>query len=375
MSLKNFLLTKGFTYTYIRSMVEESQSSEEYFKGRGAQLKTANRFLKQQYVTEHIEGLDEPMFAAPTTQLFYEQAKKVVNKVTSPDLSMMYSLNPYQGCEHGCIYCYARNTHEYWGFSAGLDFESKIIVKKNAPALLEKFLLHPSWQATPISVSGNTDCYQPIERKLQITRNLLKVFAQYRHPVGMITKNSLVLRDLDLLQDLAKDNLVHIYISITTLNEELRRVMEPRTASGIKRLQIVEQLAKANIPVGIMNAPIIPGLNQDEIPAILKAAADHGARTAGMTIVRLNGSIGKIFEDWLRKNFPERFDKVWNQICDMHGGSVNDSQFGRRMSGEGVFADMIHQLFRNTNRKCFAGREMPAYNLTSFRKGGTLSLF
>jgi DNA repair photolyase len=353
----------------------EEVNNEEYFKGRGAQIKSENRFLKQQYVTEHIEGLDEPLLHAPTTQIFYEQAKKVVNKVTSPDLSMMYSLNPYQGCEHGCIYCYARNTHEYWGFSAGLDFESKIIVKKNAPQLLEKFILHPDWQATPISVSGNTDCYQPVERKLEITRKLLKVFAQYRHPIGMITKNSLILRDVDLLQDLAKDNLVHVYISITTLNEELRRVMEPRTASGIKRLNVVEQLAKANIPVGIMNAPIIPGLNQDEIPTILKAAADHGARTAGMTIVRLNGSIGKIFEDWLRKNFPDRFDKVWNQICDMHGGSVNDSQFGRRMSGEGVYADMIHQLFRNSRKKYFAGREMPAYNLTAFRKGGNLSLF
>lgn len=356
-------------------MKQENGGQDEYFKGRGAQLKTANRFLKQHYVTEHIEGLDEEMLVAPTTQLFYEQAKRVVNKVTSPDLSMMYSLNPYQGCEHGCIYCYARNTHEYWGFSAGLDFESKIIVKKNAPALLEKFLLHPDWQATPISLSGNTDCYQPVERKLEITRKLLKIFVQYRHPVGMITKNSLLLRDLDLLQDLAKDNLVHIYISITTLNEDLRRVMEPRTASGLKRLKVVEQLAKANIPVGIMNAPIIPGLNQDEIPTLLKAAADHGARTAGMTIVRLNGSIGTIFEDWLQKNFPDRFDKVWNQICDMHGGNVNDSQFGRRMSGEGVFADMIHQLFRNSRKKYFSGREMPAYNLTTFRKGGTLNLF
>src|SRR5690606_38408050 len=210
---------------------------EEYFKGRGAQIKTENKFLKNQYVTEHIEGLDEPLLSAPETQVLYEQSKKIVNKVTSPDLGMMYSLNPYQGCEHGCIYCYARNTHEYWGFSAGLDFESKIIVKKNAPASLEKFILHPDWQPVPISVSGNTDCYQPLERKLEITRGLLKIFARYRHPVGMITKNSLVLRDIDLLTDLAKDNLVHIYISITTLDEDLRRVMEPRTASAKKRLQ------------------------------------------------------------------------------------------------------------------------------------------
>jgi DNA repair photolyase len=348
---------------------------EDYFKGRGAQIKSQNNFLKAQYVTEHVEGLDEALLSSPNTQVFYENPKKIVNKVTSPDLGMMYSLNPYQGCEHGCIYCYARNAHEYYGFSAGLDFESKIMVKKNAPALLEKFLLHPDWQAVPISVSGNTDCYQPQERKLEITRNLLKVFARYRHPLGMITKNSLVLRDLDLLSDLAKDKLVHVYISITTLDESLRRIMEPRTASAIKRLQTVEALSKAGVPVGIMNAPIIPGLNDHEIPKVLQAAADHGALAAGMTIVRLNGTVGKIFEDWLRKNFPDRFDKVWNQICSMHGGNVNDSQFGRRMSGEGNFAEAIHQLFRTSKKKYFGERSMPPMDVTKFRKGGNLSLF
>jgi DNA repair photolyase len=352
-----------------------SMEETEYFKGRGSQIKTGNKFLKAQYVTDHIEGLDEPLLSSPTTQIFYEHPKKVVNKVTSPDLGMMYSLNPYQGCEHGCIYCYARNTHEYYGFSAGLDFESKIMVKKNAPQLLEKFILHPDWHPVPISLSGNTDCYQPQERKQEITRNVLKILAQYRHPVGIITKNSLILRDLDLLTDLAKDNLVHVYISITTLDEDLRRTMEPRTASARKRLSTVESLSKAGIPVGIMNAPIIPGLNHHEIPTILKAAADHGALNAGMTIVRLNGSIGQLFEDWLRKNFPDRFDKVWNQICSMHGGTVNDSQFGRRMSGEGTFAEIIHQLFRTSKRKCFAGKSMPPYDLTKFRRGGNLSLF
>jgi DNA repair photolyase len=347
----------------------------DYFKGRGAQVKTGNRFLKAEYVTDHLEGVDEPLLSAPQTQVFYEQPKNIVNKVTSPDLGMMYSMNPYQGCEHGCIYCYARNTHEYWGFSAGLDFESKIIVKKNAPQLLEKFLMHPSWQAVPISVSGNTDCYQPLERKFEITRNILKVFAKYRHPLGMITKNGLISRDIDLLSDLASENLVHVYISITTLNEDLRRQMEPRTASGIKRLKTVEALAKAGIPVGIMTAPIIPGLNHHEIPTIIKAAADHGAAAAGMTVVRLNGAIGKIFEDWLRKNFPDRFDKVWNQICTMHGGNVNDSQFGRRMSGEGNIAEMIHQLFTVSKKKFLAGKSMPPIDLTKFRKGGNLSLF
>ena len=348
---------------------------EDYFKGRGSQIKVENKFLKAQYVTDHIEGLDEPLLENPKTQIFQESPKKILNRVDSPDLGFGYSMNPYQGCEHGCIYCYARNTHEFYGFSAGLDFESKIIVKKNAARLLEQELLKPSWNVVPIMLSGNTDCYQPQEKKFEITRQMLKVLAQYRHPVSIISKNSLVLRDLDILQDLASDNLVHVYISITTLDEDLRRTLEPRTVSGIKKLKTLEVLAKANIPVGIMNAPIIPGLNDHEIPAILKAASEHGALNAGMTIVRLNGSIGVLFEDWLRKNFPDRFDKVWNQICALHDGHVNDSQFGRRMRGEGNIADAIHQLFRSSKKKYYAGKSMPVYDLTKFRKGGMLSLF
>ncbi len=346
-----------------------------YFKGRGAQIKTGNRFLKNEYVTDHIEGLDEPLLENPHTQIFEESAKKLVNKVDSPDLRFMYSMNPYQGCEHGCLYCYARNTHEYYGFSAGLDFESKIIVKKNAAQLLEQQLLHPKWEAVPIMLSGNTDCYQPQEKKYQLTRQLLRVLARYRHPVALITKNSLITRDLDLLQDLAADRLVNVMVSVTTLQEDLRRALEPRTASAPKRLQTIEALAKANVPVGVMTAPIIPGLNHHEIPELLKAAADHGALTAAMTVVRLNGSIATIFEDWLRKNFPDRFDKVWNQICSLHEGRVNDSEFGRRMRGSGHIADIIHQLFKVSKQKHFAGRQMPAYDLTKFRKGGTLSLF
>lgn len=348
---------------------------QDYFKGRGAQIKIENKFLKAQYVTEHIEGLDEPLLENPATQIFQENAKKILNRIDSADLGFGYSMNPYQGCEHGCIYCYARNTHEYYGFSAGLDFESKIIVKRNAPQLLEKELMKPTWNAVPIMLSGNTDCYQPQEKKFEITRKMLKVLANYRHPVSIISKNSLVLRDLDLLQDLAADNLVHVYISIITLDEDLRRAMEPRTASSIKRLKTVEALAKADVPVGIMNAPIIPGLNHHEIPEVLKAAADHGACNAGMTVVRLNGSIGPIFEDWLRKNFPDRFEKVWNQICSIHGGNVNDSNFGRRMRGEGNIADAIHQLFKASKKKYFADRAMPVYDLTKFQKGGSLSLF
>jgi len=346
-----------------------------YLKGRGAQFKPANRFLKESFVTEHLEGIDEDFVTNPHTQIFHEHPKKIINKVDSPDLGMAYSMNPYQGCEHGCIYCYARNTHEYYGFSAGLDFESKIIAKVNAPAILEKQLMEPSWTVSPIMLSGNTDCYQPLERKLALTRKMIAVLLKYRHPVGIITKNSLICRDIDLLKELAAEKLVSVMISITSLDENLRRVMEPRTASSQKRLATVEALSSNGIPVGVMTAPIIPGLNHHEIPNLIKAAADHGALTAGMTVVRLNGAVSKIFEDWLKKNFPDRFPKVWNQICSLHGGSVNDSQFGRRMAGEGNISDIIHQIYRHSKRKYLHGRSMPPMDLTKFRRGGNLSLF
>jgi DNA repair photolyase len=346
-----------------------------YLKGRGAQIKPSNKFLKEEFVTEHIEGIDESHVENPHMQIFHEHPKKIINKIDSPDLGMAYSMNPYQGCEHGCVYCYARNTHEYYGFSAGLDFESKIIAKMNAAEILEKQLLDSSWKVSPIMLSGNTDCYQPLERRLGLTRKMLQVLVKYRHPVGVITKNSLITRDIDLLKDLASERLVNVMISITTLDENLRRVMEPRTASAVKRLQAVEQLAKENIPVGIMNAPIIPGLNHHEIPEIIRLASEHGAMTAGLTVVRLNGAVAKIFEDWLKKNFPDRFSKVWNQIANLHGGSVSDSQFGRRMVGEGNIADIIYQLYRQSKKKYLEGRKMPAMDLTRFRRGGNLSLF
>lgn len=346
-----------------------------YLKGRGAQIKPANKFLKAEFVTEHIEGIDEDVTENPQTQVFQESARKIINPVNSPDLGMAYSMNPYQGCEHGCIYCYARTTHEYYGFSAGLDFETRIVAKMNAASVLEKQLMDPRWKVSPIMLSGNTDCYQPLERRLGLTRKMLQVLVRYQHPVGVITKNGLIARDIDVLKELAEERLVHVMISITTLDESLRRAMEPRTSTAAKRLQTVEQLANAGIPVGIMNAPIIPGLNHHEIPEIMRLAADHGAMTAGMTVVRLNGAIAKIFEDWLRKNYPDRFGKVWNQISSLHGGNVSDSQFGRRMVGEGNIADIIYQLYRHSKKKYFDGRKMPPMDLTRFRKGGNLSLF
>ncbi|MBI2270747.1 MAG: PA0069 family radical SAM protein [Bacteroidetes bacterium] len=281
------------------------EKKDNYFKGRGAQFNTTNRFLKQEYAQEHIEAIDEPLLSNSKTQVFYEYPKNIVNRVKSPDTYSIYSMNPYQGCEHGCIYCYARNTHEYWGYSAGLDFERKIIAKPDAAKVLTKQLMNKNWEVQPIMFSGNTDCYQPLERKLKITRSMLEVLLEFRHPVGMITKNTLILRDIDLLGELAKLRLVHVMVSITSLNEELRLAMEPRTTTAKQRLKVIEELSKAGIPAGVMTAPIIPGLNSHEMPAIIEAAADHGAVNAGYTMVRLNGSIGTIFKDWIYKSFPD----------------------------------------------------------------------
>ena len=317
-----------------------------YFKGRGAQVNPHNHFLKNDYVKEHVEGIDDWEEKDSKTTFIFGDAKSVVNKVDSPDVGMAYSLNPYQGCEHGCTYCYARNSHEYWGFSAGLEFERKIIVKKEAPQLFRKFLEKKGWDAGIISLSGNTDCYQPAERKFKLTRQLLQIALEYKQPVGMITKNALILRDLDILKEMAQEKLCMVYVSINSLNEDLRLKMEPRTATAAQRLKVVEQLSAAGIPVGVMVAPLIPGLSDHEVPAILKTIAERGATNAGYTVVRLNGAIGGIFKDWLEKNYPDRFDKVWHMIQSCHGGKVNDSRFGERMRGNGNIAQLINDTFK-----------------------------
>jgi DNA repair photolyase len=354
-------------------------SAEERLNGRGAQAQTHNRFMKYELVAEHIEGLDEPLLTDAKTKIFIEHPKKIVNKITSPDLHSMNSLNPYQGCEHGCIYCYARNSHNYYGFSAGLDFERNIIVKPDAAKLLKKYFDNPRYEVESIMLSGNTDCYQPSERKYKITRSLLEVALEYKNPVGIITKNSLVLRDIDLLKELAALNLIHVMISITSMRDELRSLMEPRTATYKNRLHTIEELSKNNIPAGVMVAPIIPGLTSEEIPAIIKAVAERGGLTAGYTIVRLNGEIKNIFHDWLYKNLPDAADKIWNHIKECHGGQVNDSNFGRRMSGDGKIAESIKQLFMMAKKKYLAGRKMPAYDFSLFkrpmRNGDQLKLF
>ena len=344
------------------------EANDRFEKGRGAQYNPKNRFLKGQYVQEHVEGIDEWEHEPRQTQYIYDDSKTLVNKVTSPDVGMMYSANPYQGCEHGCIYCYARNSHEYWGYSAGLDFESRIVVKRNAPALLRKFFDNKNWVPAPISLSGNTDCYQPIERKMKITRQLLEICLEYRNPVGVLSKNALVLRDIDIIQELAKLNLVRVFSSITSTDEDLRRVLEPRTASYRSRLKMIETFSKAGVPTGIMNAPLIPGLNDMHIHDVLKAASNAGARWAGYTVVRLNGAIGPIFKDWLYKAFPDRAAKVWHQICECHGGEVNDSRFGNRIVGDGKFAELIKDQFQLYCRKYGLNKEKMEYNLSDFRR-------
>ena len=344
-------------------------------KGRGAQLNTKNTFLKNEYVQEHIEGLDIEFLENTATDYIPEYPKKIVNKVDSPDLGLMYSMNPYQGCEHGCIYCYARNSHQYWGYSAGLDFERKIIVKDNAPELLEKQLSNPNWKSMPIMFSGNTDCYQPAERRFKLTRKMLEVLLKYKHPVSIITKNSLILRDLDLLRELNKLNLVHVNISLTSLDETLRRHLEPRTVSSKQRLKVIKELSNNRIAVNVMIAPIIPALNSHEIPEIIEAAANHGAKSAAYTIVRLNGSVAEIFEDWVIKNYPDRAEKVLNQIADCHGGQLNDSRYGKRIRGEGNIALSISRLFQLSRKRYMKGRKMNLLDCSHYSPNGQLNLF
>ncbi|MAU14847.1 MAG: radical SAM protein [Muricauda sp.] len=356
-------------------------SSEKYIKGRGAQKNTNNRFLQHDFEMRddflefcRLEGEEAESNKTRYIPIF---PKTIVNKVDSPDVGMMFSMNPYQGCEHGCIYCYARNTHEYWGYSAGLDFERRILVKKSAPELLEAKIKHKKWKAQTIVLSGNTDCYQPAEQKFEITRKCLEAFLKYRHPVGIITKNALVLRDLDILKQLNKHQLVGVNVSVTSLSEKTRRKLEPRTASIQKRLKTIQVLSDNNIPVNAMLAPMIPGINTHELLPMAKAVADHGALSFGLTVVRLNGAIGQIFSDWIKKAMPDRADKVLHQIQDCHGGTVNDSRFGTRSRGEGKIAEQIHEMANLAKRRYFNGRTFPKLNMELHEqyKDGQMKLF
>lgn len=326
-------------------------------KGRGAQINPANP-----YDATHQDRATDPE-AEFRTEYIEVYPKTILNKVDSPDIGFCYSLNPYQGCEHGCVYCYARNTHNYWGYSAGLDFERKILVKKAAPRLLEEIFRKKSWKTVPIMLAGNTDIYQPAEQQFGLTRQILEICRRYRHPVGLITKNSLILRDQDILCELAAERLAHVSISLTTLDEDLRRELEPRTASVAQRLKVIETLSAAGIPVNVMLAPVIPGLTDHELLPMAEKVSQLGARSIGYTLVRLNGAIAEIFEDWVRKHRPERAERVLNRIKDCHGGKLNDSRFGTRMRGEGEIANIIAMQFKLAKQRYFGDREWPEYNL------------
>ena len=343
---------------------------ENSIKGRGSQLRADNAFAKDIYCREHEEGIDLDVELNTKTKFIPVHPKTIVNKVDSPDLPLRYSMNPYQGCEHGCIYCYARNSHMYWGYEPALEFESKILFKENAAQLLRANFMKKSWQVDPIMLSGNTDCYQPLERVKKISRSLIAVCAEFGNPLGIITKNQLILRDIDILGEMAQSDLVHVYISLTSLDDELRSKMEPRTSTAKNRLKTIQQLSEAGIPVGVMLAPIIPGLNSHEIPELAKSAASAGASVIRHTMVRLNGSIGPIFMDWLQKTYSNKANKVINQIKDQHGGELNDSVFGRRMKGDGKMASLITQLVKKSERKYIKEAVMPNYNMKAFHRPG-----
>ena len=343
-------------------------SSQNHIKGQGAQRNVKNRFEQYSYEPEDWE------IEKTNTQIIEFFPKTIVNAVKSPDLPMEYSLNPYQGCEHGCSYCYARPTHEYWGFSAGIDFERKIMVKKNAPELLEKFFRKRNYIPKTIMLSGNTDCYQPIERELKITRKILEVCLAYRHPVSILSKNALVLRDLDLFIKMNELNLISVALSIPTMNEDLRRKMEPRTSSAIKKLEALKILKENNIPTGAMIAPIIPGLNSDETLKIIKKISETGADWFGYTLIRLNDTVEPVFVKWLETSFPDRKDKVISLIKQMRGGKLGEKRYFERYKGEGSIAEMIHNTIEIGRNKYFRDRKMVELSAAHFSGSKTQQL-
>jgi len=342
---------------------------------RGAPENPANRFEKIHLEPDADWNPDDDVL--PRTQFLVDHSQTAIAYNDSPDIGFNASLNPYRGCEHGCIYCYARPTHEFIGFSAGLDFESKIMVKQNAPELLRRELSSPKWQPQVIVMSGVTDCYQPVERKLKLTRRCLEVFLEFRNPVAIITKNFLVTRDLDLLAELAKHQCASVCLSVTTLDNDLRKVMEPRTSPPSARLNAIRKLSEAGVPVSVNVAPIIPGLTDHEMPKILQAAHDAGATSAGYTVVRLPYANAPLFEQWLQVHFPERKEKVLNRLKAMRGGKLYDAQWGKRFSGEGIFAEQIAQMFEVARRKAGFKNDYAELSTAAFRRpGGTqLSLF
>ena len=337
--------------------------------GRGSSDNPRNRFEPLVFVPD---GAPE----GPATQFLKDASRSIIAYNDSPDVGFEASVNPYRGCEHGCIYCYARPTHEYLGFSAGLDFESRILVKEDAPELLRKELSSPRWKPQVIALCGVTDPYQPVERHLELTRNCLKVLAAFRNPVAIVTKNHLVTRDVDVLQELAARDAAVVFISVTTLDRDLCGRMEPRASQPHLRLDAIRALSRAGVPVGVLVAPVIPALNDHEMPAILAAAAEAGAGCAGYALMRLPFGVKDLFEGWLEENYPDRKEKVLNRIREIRGGRLNDPGFNSRMKGKGIFAGQVEALFHAACRKVGLTRRSWKLSTASFRADTEqLSLF
>ena len=322
---------------------DDAAEGRPRYLGRGAEHDPANRFGGRSLERDASEI--EPEDLRPETRVHADASRTVLRRNSSPDVGFSVSLNPYRGCEHGCVYCYARPTHEYLGLSAGLDFERELFVKRDAPALLREALAAPSWTPEPIALSGVTDPYQPLERRERVTRGCLEVLAEHRQPVSLITKNHLVTRDMDLLQELARSRAVAVTISITTLDDALRSSMEPRTSSPDRRLGAIAALADAGVPVGVNVAPVIPGLTDGELPAIVEAAAAAGASFAGTVLLRLPHAVEDVFTSWLETRDPARARRILARIREVRGGRLNDPEFGSRMRGAGTYAEQIRALY------------------------------
>lgn len=343
---------------------------------RGAVSRPPNRFAATRRERE-LDGADDVEEPLPRTQFIPDHAATIITYNDSPDVGFEAGINPYRGCEHGCIYCYARPTHEYLGFSAGLDFESRILVKERAPELLRRELASSRWKPQVLALSGVTDPYQPVERKLRLTRRCLEVLAECRNPVQVITKNFLVTRDADLLAELARHHAACVAVSLTTLDTELRAVLEPRTSPPGARLAAMQVLSAAGVPVAVLAAPIIPGLNDHELPRLLAAAAGAGACYAGMQLLRLPLAVAPLFVEWLEHHFPDRKERILAGIRAVRGGRLNDPRLGTRMSGEGVRADQIRQLFHASRRRTGLSDAWPELSTRAFRRprGPQLELF
>ncbi len=348
-----------------------NQYDEQSPVGRGTGLNHVGRFESKEFEPDwsQMEFDDEfrHQVRRPRTRYFEDVSRSVISENNSPDIPFRYSLNPYRGCLHGCSYCYARPSHEYLGLSAGLDFETKIFVKKNSPDLFRKWLCRRRYEPCPVMMSGITDCYQPVERVLRITRGCLHVAAQANQPISVITKNAMVHRDLDIMTPMAARNLIHVALSISTLDQNLSKFLEPATSAPTARLHAVKQLSDGGIPVHVMVAPVIPGLNDSEIPAILEAAAGAGAHSSSHILLRLPHSVKDIFADWLRRRKPDHAQKVLSRLASTRQGKLNDTKFGRRMRGTGPMAEQIASLFEVSARRVQIARQLPALATEHFR--------